>query len=59
MAEENVLDRIFSFEDEEKEKLEGISGEVLEFLKEKELTFREALFVISKCEQVIFDTMME
>lgn len=59
MGKKDAFERIFSFDDEEKSRLEGVSDEVLEFLKEKELTFREALFVINRCEHVIFDTMFD
>lgn len=44
----------FSFSVEEETELSRTAEEVLELLRQKELTIREALYVINKCEHIIF-----
>ncbi len=49
-----AFDEYFSFSPEEEEKLTKITGEFLELLKQKELTIKDALYVINKCEHAVF-----
>lgn len=51
---EEFFDRHFSFTEEEKEKLSKIVNEVAQLLKTKELANNEVLYVLSKCEDIVW-----
>ena len=54
-----AFDELFTFSDEEKVKLDAATGELLEFLKERKLTAKEALYVINKCEHIVYTSAIE
>lgn len=54
MDTKEAFDKYFSFSPEEEKKLTEIAGELLEILKERKLTVKDALYVINKCEHAVF-----
>ena len=51
----DAISNIFSFSEEEKEKLSKVSSKVLELIKSENLTIREVLFVLNRCEHIVLD----
>ena len=55
----DMIEELLSFSDEEKKRLDGVSDELLDFFKEKKLTAKEALYVLNKCETVIYSSLAD